>query len=141
MGVSRDEARELAILGLLVAVGLQVGSGLLQAVDEARFPSTVRAVLARFFAQIGSTVGMLALGAVLLVVLSPRGSVTRGLREVVNRASGAVATLGLLGALITLAFGFGDGLGRLWVAMANGLTAAALAGTGWWVMRNLDDGR
>jgi hypothetical protein len=141
MGVSRDEARELAIIGLLVALGLRVGAGLLQALDEARFPSTTRSILSRFFAEIGSTVGMLTLGAVLLAVLSPRGSVTNGMRELVHRVAGTVMVLGVLGAFVALSFGFDVGLGRLWFAMRNGLSAATLAGTGWWIMRHFDDDR
>lgn len=141
MGVSRDEARELAVIGLLTALALRIGVGVLQAIDELTGPSSARLVTGRFLSQFGSTVGLLTLGAVLLVVLSPRGSVTPGLRELVRRVSGVVTALGLLAAFHTLSFGFSDGLSRLWFAMMNGLTAATLAGTGWWIIKNFDEDR
>jgi hypothetical protein len=141
MGVSRDEARELAIMGLLIALGLRIGVGVLRAIEELTFPSSARSVMGQLFAQIGSTVGLFTLGAVLLVVLSPRGSVTPGLRHLVRRVAGVMTALGLAGAFFALSFAFSGVLGRLEFAMQNGLTATALAGTGWWVMKNFDEER
>jgi hypothetical protein len=141
MSISRDEAREVAVLALLVAVGLRVGAGTLQAVDELIGPTNTQSVLTRFFAQIGSTVGILTLGAALLVALSPRGSITRGVNDLCRRVAGAVAAAGLLGAFHTLAFGYSPTLGKIWFSMINGLAAATLAGTGWWILRNLDEDR
>ena len=141
MSISRDEAREIAVTGLLVALGLRVGAGLLQTFDELSRPTDVRNVLSRFFAQIGSTVGILTLAAVMLVVLSPSGSVTRGVTDLVRRVAGGVTLLGLAGAFHTLTLSYNSMLGRVWFAMINGLAAATLAGTGWWVLRNLDEER
>ena len=140
-GVSRDEARELAVIALLVAIGLRIGAGLLQAIDEvARFPLG-RNVLSRLFSQVGSTVGILMLAAVLLVVLSPSGSIGRGLRDLVRKVAGVVAAVAVAGAFYSLSFSFNSGVGRLTFAMINGLSAAVLAGTGWWILRNFDDDR
>ena len=141
MSVSRDEARELAIIGLLAVLALRIGAGVLMALDELTVASGLRNLLSRFFSQIGSTVGILTLGAVLLVVLSPRGSITTGLSNLVRRVAGAVAVLGAAGVVFTLSLGFSPGLARLWLAMINGLAAATLAGTGWWILANLDDER
>ena len=141
MGISRDEAREIAVIGLLAALGLRIAAGLLQTIDELAGPTDARNVLSRFFAQIGSTVGILTLAAVLLVVLSPRGAITPGIARLCQRVAAGVAVLGVAGAFHTLTLSYNSALGRLWFAMINGLAAATLAGTGWWILRNLDDER
>ena len=141
MSISRDEARELAVIGLLVAIGLRIGAGLLQTIDELAGPTDTNNVLSRFFAQIGSTVGILTLGAVLLVVLSPSGSITTGIGQLCRRVAGGVTVLGLAGAFHTLTLSYNSALGRIWFAMINGLAAATLAGTGWWILRHFDQDR
>lgn len=141
MSVSRDEAREIAVVGLLIALGLRIGAGLLQTFDELAGPTDTRNVLSRFFAQIGSTVGILTLAAVMLIVLSPRGSITSGVTRLVHRVAAGVTILGLAGAFHTMTLSYNSALGRVWFAMINGLAAATLAGTGWWILRNLDDER
>ena len=141
MGVSRDEAREIAIIGIFLALTLRIGAGVVQAIDELiEFP-VGRNVLSRLFSQVGSTAGILTLAAVLIVVFSPAGSISAALRQLVGRVAGAVTLLGLAGAFFSLSFSFNSGLGRITFAMINGLSAAALAGTGWWILRNLDDQR
>ncbi len=141
MSISRDEARELAIIGILIALGLRLGAGLLQTFDELSGPTDTRNLLSRLFAQVGSTVGILTLAAVLLVVLSPRGSVTEGMSRLVRRVAGGVTVLGLASALFTLTLSYNAALGRIWLAMINGLAAATLAGTGWWILRDFDQDR
>lgn len=141
MSVSRDEAREVAIIALVGTIGLRLGAALLQAFNELSNQAPMRAVLARFFAPIGPIVGLLALSAVLVVILSPRGSVTSGMRDLCRRMAGLVGLLGALGAFHTLAFGFSELVTRLELVMTTGLAAAVLAGTGWWLMRNLDGDR
>ncbi|MEM9565015.1 MAG: hypothetical protein AAGA93_20495 [Actinomycetota bacterium] len=140
-GVSRDEAREVAIVALLMTLVLRLGAGVLQAVDELNGPTETRELLVRLFAQVGSTVGILTLGCVLIVVLSPRGSVSTGTADLVRRVAATVTVLGLLGALNTLTLPFTPMLGRLWLSMINGLAAATLAGAGYWILRNFDDER
>lgn len=141
MSISRDEARELAIIGLLVTLGLRIGAGMLQTADELTRPTTFTNVLSRFFAQIGSTVGILTLAAVLLVALSPTGSVTKTVAILCRRVAGGVTILGLASAFHTLTLSYNSALGRVWLAMINGLAAATLAGTGWWILRNFDEDR
>lgn len=141
MSISRDEARELAIIGLLVTLGLRIGAGMLQTADELTRTTTVTNVLSRFFAQIGSTVGILTLAAVLLVALSPTGSVTTAVSVLCRRVAGGVAILGMASAFHTLTLSYNSALGRVWLAMINGLAAATLAGTGWWILRNFDEDR
>ncbi len=140
-GVSRDEAREVTIMALLITLALRIGAGVLQAVDELIGPTETRELLVRLFAQIGSTVGILTLSSVLIVVLSPRGSVSTATADLVRRVAATVTVLGLLGALHTLTLPFTPLLGRIWLSMINGLAAATLAGAGWWILRNFDEQR
>jgi len=139
--ISRDEAREIAVVGMLVTVALRVGAGILQLIDEVDGEWTVRSAASRLFAPIGSTVGILVLGAALLVVLSPNGSITSGVMTLCRRAATAVAGLGAAASFYTLAFSYAAPLARLWFAMINGLAAATLAGTAWWILRDFDADR
>ena len=141
MSISRDEAREIAIVGILATIVLRVGAGVLQAIDDLGPNSTFRSLAGRLFAPIGSTVGMLALAAVLLVVLSPSGSVTPTVVAATRRAAGFVAVIGIAAAFHTLALGYSELMARLWFAMINGLAAATLGTTAWWILKNFDDGR
>lgn len=141
MSVSRDEARELAIIGALVALTLRVAAGVVQAIEEARGNFTLDTLAGRFFAPVGSTIGILALGAVMVVVLSPTGSVTPGLVTLTRRAAGVVMVLGLAATFHTLAFGSPNLLGSIWIALINGAAAATLGGTAWWILRHFDPDR
>ncbi len=141
MTVSRDEAREVAIVGILIAIALRVGAGVFQLIEEATGAWTTASLAGRFFAPIGSTVGMLTLACVLIVVLSPSGAVSTGVIAAVQKAALAVTALGVGSTLYTLVFSFSDALAKLWFAMINGLAAATLAGTGWWILRNFDPDR
>ncbi len=141
MTVSRDEAREIAIVGILIAVALRVGAGVFQLIEEASGAWTTVSLAGRFFAPIGSTVGMLTLGCVLIVVLSPSGAVSTSVVAAVHKAAIAITALGVASALYTLVFSFSNALAKLWFVMINGLAAATLAGTGWWILRNFDPDR
>ena len=77
----------------------------------------------------------------LLVVLSPSGSVTTGVVQLCRRAAAAVALLGAAASVYSLAFSYATPLSRLWFAMINGLAAATLGATGWWILRNFDGDR
>jgi hypothetical protein len=141
VSISRDEAREIAVVGMLITVGLRLGAGVLQLVEEVGASWTVRSATSRLFAPIGSTVGILVLASALLAVLSPRGSVTTGVLVLCRRAAATVALIGAAASVHTLAFGFGTVVARLWFAMINGLAAATLAGTAWWILRHFDGDR
>lgn len=141
MSISRDEAREIAIVGLLATVVLRVGAGVLQLIDDIGQHSSFRSLTGRLFAPIGSTVGMLALAAVLLIVLSPSGSVTPAVINASRRVVATVAALGIAASLHTVVLGYSDLLARLWFAMINGLAAATLGTTAWWILRNFDGDR
>lgn len=141
MGISRDEAREIAVVGLLVTVGLRIGAGVLQLIEELDGQWTLRSLIGRFLAPIGSTIGILTLGAILLIVLSPSGSVTPAVVTAGRRAAATVAVLGIAATLHTLTLSYSDLLSRLWFAMVNGLAAATLGSTGYYILRNFDGDR
>lgn len=141
MSISRDEAREIAIVGILATIVLRVGAGVLQLIDDLGVNSSLRSLSGRLFAPIGSTVGMLALAAVLLVVLSPSGSITPAVVKATRRMAGFIALLGIAAAFHTLALGYSQLIARLWFAMINGLAAATLGTTAWWILKHFDDGR
>ncbi|MEM7273935.1 MAG: hypothetical protein AAF547_12695 [Actinomycetota bacterium] len=141
MSISRDEAREIAILGLLVTAALRALAGVFQVLDELDGPWTVRSLLSRFFTPIGSTIGMLILAAVLIVVLSPSGSITDGVRTLTRRAAAIVLGLGLGASFNSLALSYSTTLAKIWFALINGIAAATLAGTAYWIIRNFDGER
>lgn len=131
----------MAIVGILAAIGLRIGAGVFQLIEELDGQWTIRSAMARFFAPIGSTVGMLSLGAVLLVVLSPAGSITSGLVNATRLASAIVGSLGAAAAFYTLTLSYSELLAKLWFAMINGLAAATLGLTGYWILRHFDANR
>ena len=141
MSISRDEAREIAAIGIVLTIVFRVGAGVLQMIEELSGAWTTSSALGRLFAPIGSSVGILALGVVLLVVLSPSGSITPVITTTVRRAVGVVAILGVASTVNMLVLSPGRIVQSLWIAMINGLAAATLAGTGWWIMRNFDQDR
>lgn len=141
MSISRDEAREVAVVGLLATIALRVGAGVLQMIEELTGQWTVNSALGRLFAPIGSTVGILALAAVLLVVLSPSGSVTPSVTVAVHRAAAVVTLLGVAASVTMLVLSPGRLIQDLWIAMINGLAATTLGGTAWWIIRNFDQDR
>lgn len=141
MRISRDEAREIAVTALLLAIALRIGSGILQGVDEIGRNWTARSLLGRVLAPIGSTIGIMTLGVALLVALSPAGSVSARLFAVARPTAAVVTLLGVAAALNSLTGGITDWTDRLWFSMSNGVTAAVLAGAAWWILVNLDPDR
>lgn len=129
------------MVGLLATIALRVGAGVLQLIQELTGQWTVSSALGRLFAPIGSTVGMLALAAVLLVVLSPTGSVTVTVTVAVRRAAALVTLLGIAASVTMLVLSPGRLIQDLWIAMINGLAAATLGGTAWWIIKNFDQDR
>ena len=141
MTISRDEAREIAIVALLVTIGMRIGAGVFQVIDDLGHQSDLRALTGRLFTPIGSTIGIMTLGAMLLVVLSPAGSVTTGVVTATRRIAGLVAAMGIGASFHTIVLGYSQLLAKLWFAMINGLAAATLGAAAYWVLRNFDGNR
>ncbi len=141
MRISRDEAREIAVTALLLAIVLRIGSGLVQGIEEVGREWTWRSLAGRVFAPVSASMGILALGVGLLLALSPSGSVSTRLLGLTRGTAGVVALLGVAATLNSLTSGFGGWESRLWFSMMNGMTAAVLAGAAWWILTNLDPER
>ena len=141
MSISRDEAREIAIVGMLATIVTRIGAGVVQLIDELDAQWTFRSLLGRLFAPIGSTIGILVLGAVLLIVLSPTGSVTPGVVLATRRMAATVAIFGISASFHTLTLSVSRLLSQLWITMINGFAATMLGLTAWWILRNFDPDR
>jgi len=140
MRVSRDEAREVAIVALLLVAGLRVISGVVQLVEELDRSYTWESLAGRFLAPVGSTLGIFVFAAAMLAALSPSGSVSGTLMSRTRDASGLVGILGVASSLLSLTTGF-SATGRVWFALINGFAAIVLGFAGWWILRNLDPER
>ena len=141
MSISRDEAREIAIAAILITVAIRIAAGLIQVVDELTGAFTFTSLADRLFAPVGSAIGMLSLAAVLIVVLSPAGSVTTGVATATRWTAAVVGVIGLLAGAHTITRATNNVLPGIWFAMINGLAAAILGGTGWWILRNFNSER
>ncbi len=141
MSISRDEAREIAIAAILLTIVVRLTAGLLQMTDELIGSWTFGSLADRLFAPVGSTIGMLALAAAMIVVLSPTGSVAIGVIKVVRWTAAVVAVVGILAALHTITRANNNVLAGVWFAMINGLAAAILGGTAWWILTNFNGDR
>lgn len=140
MGLSRDEAREVAAVALMLTIGLRLLAGIFQVLDEFSRQWTPGSVLGRLLAPIGSTIGILTLALALLITLSPKGSISMRSRTLSVGLSGTISVLGAVSVINGLA-GPGTAFGRIWFSMINGAAAAVLAGAAWWILRNHDDAR
>lgn len=141
MRLSRDEAREVAVTALLLTIGFRLLAGVFQVIEELQHEYTTRSVIGRLLAPVGSTIGILSLAAVLLVALSPTGSIGRGVQVATERVVGLVMLMGAASVLNSLTSGFGGLANRLWFTMINGVAALVLSAAGWWILRNLDPDR
>lgn len=128
-------------MAILATILLRIGAGVLQAIDDLGEFANFRSLTSRLFAPIGSTVGMLALAAVLIIVLSPTGSVTTGVVTATRRVAAAVAALGIAASFHSVVLGYSELLARLWFAMINGLAAATLGSAAYYILRNFDIAR
>jgi hypothetical protein len=141
MSLSRDEAREIAAVALMLTIGLRIAAGVFQLIEEAQRESTWRSLLGRFLAPVGSTLGLLALALALLLVLSPTGSISMRAMRLSTNIVGFIAVLGAVSVVNGLTSGLGDVLNRLWFVLINGFAAAILGGAAWWILRNFDPQR
>lgn len=141
VSLSRDEAREIAVTALLLAIGMRLLAGLLQFFEELGRDNTWRSLLGRFLAPVGTTMGMLALGVALLLVLSPTGSISMKSSRLSTNVVGLVAVLGAISVINGLTSGLGSAVNRLWSVLIDGFGAAILGGAAWWILKNFDDRR
>ena len=141
MKISRDEAREIAAVALGLAIVVRILAGVVQVLDELDRGWTYRSLLGRLLAPIGSTVGILTLSLVLLIVLSPPGSVSAQLFRGARTLALVVLGLGCVSVISSLTSGLGSFINRLWFSMINGCAAVILAGAAWWIISRFESDR
>ena len=141
MKVSRDEAREVAAVALALTIGLRILSGVVQVIDELNRGWTWGSLAGRFLAPVGSTMGLLTLALVMLLVLSPNGSVSPAVFRATRYITVVVAVLGALSVVNSLTAGLGSVASRLWFVLLNGSAAAVLGGAAWWIITRFDPDR
>ena len=141
MGLSRDEAREIAAIALLLTMGLRLLAGVFQLVEEAQRSHDWRSLLGRFLAPVGSTLGVLALALALLLVLSPPGSISMRSTRLSTNLVGLIAFLGGVSVVNGLTTESASWSSSLSFVLINGFAAATLAGAAWWILTNFDAGR
>ena len=141
MRISRDEAREIAAVALGLAIVVRILAGVVQVLDELDRGWTYRSLLGRLLAPIGSTVGILTLSLVLLIVLSPPGSVSAQLFRGTRTLALVVLGLGCVSVISSLTSGLGSFINRLWFSMINGCAAVILAGAAWWIISRFESDR
>ncbi len=138
--ISRDDAREVATIALLLALSVRIGAGVVKAVEEATREYTWQSIVGEFLAPVGSSLGLMSIGAILIVVLSPNGSITAMVQLSARLAAFVVMTLGAISTIFALT-NQATVLTGLWISMINGLSAAILGGAGWWIIRNFNNQR
>ncbi len=138
--ISRDDAREVATVALLLAAGFRIGAGFFKAIQEASGVHTWQSVLGQFLVPVGSSLGLMAIAAVLLVVLSPNGSITPQLYRVTRLVALIVMVLGA-GSTVYSLTNQATLLTGLWISLMNGMSATTLGGGGWWIMRHFNSER
>ncbi len=80
---------------------------------------------------------LLLMGAALLIVSAPAGSLIPGLRSATMWVSLAVSIMGVLFVLNVVTIGLGSALGRIWPAFREGAANAILGGTAAWLCRRV----
>ena len=138
--LSRDDAREIGVIALLFGVGLRVAAGVVLGLQETTHAYTWRSITGQFLASVDATMGLLALAATLLIVLSPTASVSPRLLPITRRIAGAVTLLGVAAALFAIE-NQATLLSGIWLALRNGTATSLLAGSGWWILRNFNNER
>jgi len=141
VAVSRDEAREIGVMALLLAVGLRFASGFVQLVEELDREWTVRSAIGRFVSPVGTTTGMLIFGAAFLVLLSPSGSIGGRLHTWTTWIAGLIAALAVISVINSFSLGLTNISSRIWFTLLDPAGAALLGATAWWLLRNLDTRR
>lgn len=141
MSVSRDETREIVAVALMLAIGLRILSGVFQVLDELDRRWTWSSLVGRLVSPITATVGLLCIGLVLLLVLSPAGSISMRSNRIARGLTATVTVLGVLSVFNVFVFRLGTWQQQFGRLSQELLIATLLAGTGWFLLRNFDSGR
>lgn len=141
MGLSRDEAREIAATALMLAIGLRWLSGLVRWFDERRIGADSGTFITTVFEPVGTAMGLLTLGLALLIVLSPNGAISTRVRTAATWTATAVVAGTVVVIINRLIVGGSSILGRVWFTLFDKVPALILAGAALTILRNLDGDR
>lgn len=142
MRLSRDEAREIAAVALMIAIVLRFISGFVRWLDELSMGgNTVGIFIRTTLEPVGSTMAIFTLGLALLIVLSPAGAISMRVRKPATILSGFVSVAAIIVILNRLVVGGGSVLGRVWFTLLDKFPALILASAAFIVLRNHDSER
>ena len=138
MRLSRDEAREIAAVALMIAVVLRFVSGFVRWLDELSIGGGGGTLISTTFEPVGSTMALFTLGLALLIVLSPAGAISMRVTKPATVLAGFVSVAAVIVILNRLVAGGGSVLGRIWFTMLDKFPALILAGAAFLMLRNYD---
>ena len=141
MRLSRDEAREIAAVALMLAIGFRAFSGLVRWLDDLDSGGGVGTFVSTAFEPVGSTMAILTLGLALLVVLSPPGAISMKVRKPATITAALVTAGSVIIILNRLVAGGGSILGRIWFTMLDKFPALILAGAALYILGYHDSKR
>ncbi len=141
MRLSRDEAREITAVALMLAIGLRAVSGLVRWLDDLDSGGGLGTFVSTAFEPVGSTMAILTLGLALLVALSPAGAISMKVRKPATITAALVTAGSTVVILNRLIAGGGSVLGRLWFTLLDKFPALVLAGAALFILRNYDSER
>ncbi len=141
MSLSRDEAREVAAVALMLTIALRILAGVFQMLDEIDRGWTWSSLLGRMVSPVTATLGVLSIGLALVLVLSPPGSISMTSNRIALVLTGTVMVLGILGVFNEIVFSLGTWQQRLGRVSQELSIATLLAGTGWYLLKNFDSAR
>lgn len=141
MRLSRDEAREITAIALMLAIGFRAFSGLVRWLDDLNSGGGIGTFISTAFEPVGSTMATLTLGLALLVVLSPPGAISMKVRKPATITALLVTAGSTIIILNRLIAGGGSILGRIWFTMLDKFPALILAGAALFILRNHDPER
>ena len=109
--------------------------------DEIDRGWTWSSLLGRMVSPVTATLGLLCMALVLLLVLSPTGSISMRSNRVATALTATVAILGVAGVFNEFVFSLGTWQQRFGRVSQELLIATLLAGTGWFLLKNFDPER
>ncbi len=134
--VSWEEARGFLAFLLLAAAVFSLLAALFATIDADL--ETWRRGFIVFINVARFEPAILLLGAAMLIVSAPPGSLVPGLRTVTMWLALIMAVMGLLFVVNVLTLGSGTALGRIWPAFREGATNAILGGAAAWLCRRVE---
>lgn len=141
MRLSRDEAREIAAVALMLAVGSRLAAGVFQVLDELDRGWTFSSLFGRLVAPMTATAGLMVIALALLLVLSPPGSISMRSNQIALMLAAIVTVLGAGAILNEIVFSLGTWQQRMSRISQELAIVTVLGGAAYWILRNFDPQR